>query len=155
MMVETIEVDQSRLNEQRTLIIKCIELLMKYADDKRVLKIVLEDIARLSGNGLLVAVVRHTRRDKLNYVLNKIHYYLKHELDDENIVQRVKELSGVLTRALYIVRELYRYRGWDPYNYVQRTVYCGIGARKKKKKIILEIACSHRIITNTNKEGEK
>jgi len=58
-------------------IMKYTEVLMRLAKNDKIPKSLIEDVAKLSNAGLLIAVVRHSRRKELYTNLEKIYNYFK------------------------------------------------------------------------------
>lgn len=140
-------------------IMKYTEVLMRLAKNDKIPKSLIEDVAKLSNAGLLIAVVRHSKRQELYTNLEKIYNYFKKEFNYARIYEIVEanidkfSFDNFITgrRKRYNIVNLFEY---DYYNrYTGKTrIYCGIVVwgynididNKKVQRIVFEAGCCPR-----------
>ena len=139
----------------RLYILKYIDLLMRLAKNDTITKKILVDIAKLSRNGLIIAVVKHSTRQELYSNLEKLYDYFE-KLDyfrRREICDIVLANSDKLNRYIpYNVVSLFEYDSYSEYYKKKIRIYCGITAfgyndyneSRKVKKIVIEASCSSR-----------
>ena len=131
-------------------IVRYIKALMRLAKNDKVPKSLIEEIARLSRCGLIIAVVRHSKRQELYSNLEKLYNYFIKQYRPSEIWNIVLANSDKLNRSIkYNIVNLFEYDGYSEYYKHKIRVYCGITAygyneNKKLKRIVIEASCSSR-----------
>jgi len=131
-------------------IVRYIKALMRLAKNDKVPKSLIEEIAKLSRNGLIIAVVKHSRRQELYSNLEKLYnYFIKQYLPSE-IYDVVMANSDKLNRNIkFNIVNLFEYDGYSEYYKRKLRIHCGITAfgyneNRRVKKIVVEASCSSR-----------
>lgn len=133
-------------------IARFVEVLMRLAKNDKVSKKLLVDIAKLSRNGVIIAVVKHSTRQELYSNLEKLYNYFRrigyHERREisDIVLANSDKLSRYVT---YNIVDLFEYDSYSEYYKRKLRIYCGLTAygyneSRKVKKIVIEASCSPR-----------